>query len=279
MVTANDIHRHLLDSAPWVTPEATVDGPKAGDSTRPVNKAAVCWYPCLNTLRDAHQAGCDLVIAHEPLFWEHARDEQRHRNRGPGAVKHAFLEETGLAVLRVHDSWDQWPGAGIRDSWADFLGFTKRVYASENNTSHAYHAIYEITPQPLAALAHHLADRALLLGEDRVQVMGEPGRIIRTVGLGVGCIGPDESVVEHGADACIMCYDGASYWDLRERLYEAGAAVITVEHGTTEMPGLENLRTYLSSVFKDIEFIYLASHPRPWSVAGAVPRQPDEKTF
>ena len=67
------------------------------------------------------------------------------------------------------------------------------------------------------------------------------------------------------------CNTGASYWDLRERLYEMGSAVITVEHGTTEMPGFENLWYHLKTVFATCEFIYLACHPRPWSVAGASP--------
>ena len=269
MTTPLDIHWYLLGNSPWVDPKATVDGPKAGDLALPVTKAAVCWYPCLETLKEAHEAGCSLVITHEPLFWEHAADEQARRHTGPGAVKHAFLEAAGLAVLRAHDSWDQWPEIGIRDSWARFLGFTNRLYASEQDAGHAYHGIYAVEPQPLVALARHIADKALILGEDRVQVMGDPERIVQRVALGVGCIGPDEQTVERGAEACIMCFDGASYWSLRERLYEMGAAVITVEHGTTEMPGIENLHRHLADVFQDIEFIYLASHPRAWSVSGS----------
>ncbi len=271
MTTALDIHHYLLSNSPWVKPEATVDGWKAGDMMRPVKKAAVCWYPCLETLRTAHAAGCDLVIAHEPLFWEHAGDEQRRRYTGPGAVKHEFLEETGLTVFRAHDSWDQWPDIGMRDSWARFLGFMDRLYVSESDGDHAFHALYAVRPQPLRALAQHSADKVLPLGEDRVQVMGDPERLIHTIALGVGCLGPDEHIVARGAEACVMCYDGASYWDLRERLYEMGSAVITVEHGTTEMPGFENLWYHLKTVFATCEFIYLACHPRPWSVAGASP--------
>jgi putative NIF3 family GTP cyclohydrolase 1 type 2 len=268
MTTGWDIHYYLLENSPWVDPGATVDGPKAGDLARAVTRVAVCWYPCITTLREAHAAGCSLLITHEPLFWEHARDEQRWRHIGPGAARQAFLDETGLAVLRAHDSWDQWPEIGIRDSWARFLGFEQRVYASENDSGHAMHAVYAIPPQRLDALARHIADKARLLGEDRVQVMGDPERTISRVALGVGCIGPDETTVARGAEACIMCYDGATYWDLRERLYEMGAAVITLEHGTTEMPGLESMCNHLRTVFPGVEFIWLAVHPRPWSVPG-----------
>ena len=65
-----------------------------------------------------------------------------------------------------------------------------------------------------------------------------------------------------------MCYDGASYWESRERLHEMGAAVIVLEHGTTEMPGIENLCKHLAEQFSDVAFQYFAGHTCPWTLVG-----------
>jgi len=265
MTTTLDIRDYLISNSPWVNPDTTVDTVKMGDPTREVKKAAVCWYPALATIRAAHEAGCDLLITHEPTFWEHAAPELQWRDKAPGDVKRKFLEETGMVVLRAHDTWDNWPELGIRDSWAKGLGLTERV--REGSSGH-YHGLYAIEPQPLRQFAQYVADRIRPLGEDCVQVMGDPDKVVSRPSLGVGCIVPDKEMVDFGSDVLLMCFDGAAYWAQRERLYEMGAAIITVEHGTTEMWGLESLCKHLAEVFPGIEFQYFAEHPRTWTVRG-----------
>jgi len=165
-------------------------------------------------------------------------------------------------VLRCHDVWDSWPGIGIRDSWADWLGLTERVAESD----HPWHAGYAIEPVPLRRFARMVAEKIAPLGEDSVSVLGDPERIVSRPALGVGCGGPDKDMVDLGADVLIVCYDGASYWATRERLVELGAAVIAVEHGTSEMPGMMNLAKYLRETFSELTVHYLDRHPRTWTV-------------
>lgn len=262
MATAQRIREYLLSNSPWVDPASTVDTIKVGDGGREITKAGVCWFAAMDTIRAAHQAQCQLLICHEPTFWEHDAAEAFWRDKEPGLSKQRFLQKTGMVVLRAHDTWDQWPEIGIRDSWATCLGLTDRVYASQN---HNYHAVYEIPPQTLRSFAQHVAERIRHLGEDSVHVMGDPERVVHRPALGVGCIGPDADIVAQGADVLLLCYDGAPYWAVRERLYEMGPAIITVEHGTSEMPGLENLCRHLQEVFPTIDFRYFAEHPRTWT--------------
>lgn len=263
MTTTLDIRHYLISNSPWIDEKTTVDTVKIGDPSRPVHKAGVCWYPALATVRAARDAGCDLLIVHEPTFWEHAAPEQQWRDKEPGTTKRRLLEEAGMVILRAHDTWDNWPELGIRDSWARGLGFTQRLH--EGSHRH-YHGLYAIEPRTLREFARYVAERIRPLGEDSVQVMGDPDRIVSRPSLGVGCILPDAEMVELGSDVLLMCFDGASYWAHRERLYEMGAAIVTVEHGTTEMWGLESLCKHLAEVFPDIQFEYFAEHPRTWTV-------------
>jgi putative NIF3 family GTP cyclohydrolase 1 type 2 len=266
MPTTQSIREYLLSKSPWVDPASTVDTIKIGDGDREVTRAGVCWFAAMDTVRAAHQAGCELLVCHEPTFWAHEASEAFWRDKEPGLSKQRFLEETSMVILRAHDTWDQWPEIGIRDSWAAFLGLTDRIYVSQ---THNYHAIYEVPRQTLRTFAQCVAERIRPLGEDSVQVMGNPECVIHRPALGVGCIGPDADIVAAGADVLVLCYDGAPYWSVRERLYELGAAVVTVEHGTSEMPGLENLCRHLESVFPMIDFHYFANHPRTWTVTSS----------
>lgn len=264
-ITPNCIREYLLTHSAWVNREKTVDTIKFGDPDKVVKKAAVCWYASIETLRKAYEAGCDLVITHEPTFWEHAASEQAWRAKGPGMAKCALLEQSGMTVLRVHDTWDQWPEVGIRDSWAAFLKLGTCVYTSKETR---YYGVYEVQEQTLRMFAQHVANCILPLGEDSAQVIGDPNRRIKKVAIGVGCATPEEDCIQAGADVVICCYDGAGYWNLRERLHESGAAVITLEHGSTEMPGLENLAGHLREVYPQVEFVYLSNHPKTWTVKG-----------
>ncbi len=262
-MNTQDIHEHLLSRAAWVDRSRTVDTIKAGDPTRPVRTAAVGWISSIDNLRAATELGCELFITHEPTFWEHQAPEGRLRSVEPGRTKQKLLDETRLVVLRCHDVWDSWPEIGIRDSWAAWLGLGKPAAVGQ----HPWHAMYAIAPVPLRDFARRVAERIAPLGEDSVSVMGDPQRVVSRVAVGVGCGGPDKDMIDLGAEVLIVCYDGASYWQTRERLSELGAAVIAVEHGTSEMPGMMNLAKYLRETFPELTVHYLDRHPRTWTVA------------
>jgi len=264
-MNTNDIHEHLLSHAPWVDPSATVDTVKAGDPARPVRTVGVGWIASIDNLRAAVDLGCELFITHEPTFWQHQAPEDKLRGVEPGLTKQKLLDETCLAVLRCHDVWDSWPEIGIRGSWANWLGLTELVAESAD----PWHAMYAIQPVPLRDFARRVAKRVAPLGEDSVSVIGEPERMVSRPAVGVGCGGPDKDMVDLGADVLIVCYDGASYWQTRERLAELGAAVICVEHGTSEMPGMMNLVKYLGRTFPELTVHHLDTHPRTWTVVGA----------
>lgn len=263
--TTNEIREYLLKNSPWVNVGKTVDTVKCGDPDRPVKKAGVAWFPSIWDIRAAIGLGCDLLVVHEPAFWEHTPQEQRWRSRGPGIAKSRALAESGLVILRAHDTWDNWPEIGIRDSWAKHLGFSNRL---REGTSLRWTAVYEIPETTLQGFAQQVADRVRPLGEDSVQVIGDREQKVCRPAIGVGCVVPDQEMVEFGGDALVMCYDGASYWNSRERLAEMGVGIVTVEHGTSEMSGLMSLRDHLAQQFPAVEFVWIAEHPRTWTVKG-----------
>ena len=253
----------MIGSSPWVDPEKTVDTIKYGDGDAKIEKVAVCWYPSLDTIESAIDAGCQLLITHEPTWWDHFDRPGGWRDKGPGLEKTRLLEASDLVVARLHDTWDNWPGIGIRDSFARGLGLD--AFVAEDETR--WHAVYEIPEQSLAEFARFVAGRVEPLGEDSVQVIGDPEMRVCRPSIGVGCGGPEEDMIILGSDVLIMCFDGASYWGPRNRLSEQGVGVITLEHGTTEMWGMESLAEYIRNTWSELEVIYLDNHSKAWHVS------------
>lgn len=263
-MTTNELLRHMIQASPWVDPQSTVDTIKAGDGNRPVAAIAVCWYPSLANLRRAVELGCQLLVTHEPTWWDHHDRPGGWRERGPGLEKTRLLAESGLVVARLHDTWDNWPGLGIRDSFARGLGLEHFVGEDETR----WHATYEVPEQSLREFAGYVARRVAPLGERVVQVMGDPEMRVRRPSIGVGCGGPNEDMIALGSDVLIVCFDGASYWSTRDRLLDQGVGVIALEHGTTEMWGMESLTRYLGDTWPELQVHCLTGHWRPWHVSG-----------
>ena len=259
-MNTNQMLQHMIGDSPWVDPENTVDTIKAGDGEKEIHTVAVCWYPSLETLRAAIELGCDLVVTHEPTWWDHHDRPGGWRERGPGLEKTKLLQDSGMVVARLHDTWDNWPVHGIRDSLAKGLGFTRFVGEDETR----WHATYEVEPQSLRDFARTVAQKVAPLGEDAVQVIGDPEMIVQHPSIGVGCGGPGEDMIDIGSDVLIMCFDGASYWSQRERFAEQGVGVITLEHGTTEMWGMESLARYIEDTWPDLDVHYLDRHWKAW---------------
>ena len=126
-MNTNDILKHMIANSPWVNPETTVDKIKSGDGNKTIKKVAVCWYPSIKTIQSAIDAKCDLLVTHEPTWWDHFDEPGGWRQKSPGLKKTQMLEESGLVIARLHDTWDNWPKIGIRDSFAKGLGLDKFI--------------------------------------------------------------------------------------------------------------------------------------------------------
>ena len=259
-MNAHDILKHMLANSPWVDPEKTVDTIKSGDGNKAIKKVAVCWYPSIKTIQSAIDANCGLLITHEPTWWDHLDNPGGWREKGPGLKKTQMFEASGLVIARLHDTWDNWPELGIRDSFAKGLGLDKFIAEDETR----WHAMYEIPEQTLSSFAEYVARKVAPLGQDAVQVIGDPEMIVKHPSIGVGCGGPKEDMIELGSDVLIMCFDGSPYWSLRDRLAEQRVGVITLEHGTTEMWGMESLAKYIRNTWSDLDVLYLDGHWRTW---------------
>ena len=263
MPTVREIHEHFLSGSAWEDPVKTVDTLKAGDPSQEVTTVAVGWMATIYDLRRAAELGCELFITHEPTFWEHHAPELKNRNAPGGREKTLLLEKTGMAVLRAHDCWDKWPKTGIRDAWAGGLGLTEQVCLSDDGWS----AMYAIPETTLREFSRYVLERVRPIGQDSVQVMGDPELRISRPSIGVGCYTPGLDMIEKGSDCLIGNYDGCwYYWEHRERFVECGAAVITVEHGCTEHWGMKNCADHVAETWPGLTVHYLDLYPRPWTI-------------
>src|SRR5947207_16000499 len=91
---------------PWHS--ETVDTFKAGNPDAPVTGIAVTMMATLDVLQRAVESGNNLIITHEPTFFDHldtATDIAEGESDPVLAAKRAFIEKRGLIIWRFHDHW------------------------------------------------------------------------------------------------------------------------------------------------------------------------------
>src|SRR6267378_4580619 len=124
-LTAHDVVDRIRQNigVPWTEP--TVDTFKDGDSTTRVTGVAVTMMATFEVLQRAAAAGANLVITHEPTFYDHfdRLDVLENEHDALTAAKRAFIREHRMVVVRMHDHWHQRRPEPMSTSLARVLGW------------------------------------------------------------------------------------------------------------------------------------------------------------
>ena len=173
-MTANDVREHLksLDGG-WVDWDNTVDTFKIGDPGAELTGIAVGWMSYTESLRRAHDLGCNLFVCHEPTFYNHHDTDENVFQQAGIRAKRSWIEESGMVVLRCHDLWDQVVDIGIPDSWGQFLGLGDAIDGS------GYFRAYDVTGETALSMARKVAGETRRLGQVSTAVEESPLRRFR----------------------------------------------------------------------------------------------------
>ena len=256
---AKDVQAYLRTlNGGWVDLEKTVDTFKSGDPEAEVRGIAVSWMSTTAALRTALSADCNLFITHEPTYCDHYDDHNGWTFSFEGTrAKRAFIEESGLTIIRCHDLWDQVPTIGIPDAWGEALALGQAVGGE------GYYRVYDVSGRSAGDVARQVAARTRPYGQESVQLIGDPEAQVHRVAIGTGAITPLFGYIgdfgeAYGLDLAICADDGFTYW--REGAYalDAGLPVIIVNHATAEEPGMMRLAEHLRARFSDVPVHFVA---------------------
>ncbi|MFC1520969.1 Nif3-like dinuclear metal center hexameric protein [Elusimicrobiota bacterium] len=247
-----DIIKHFISRADWVDPVHAADRVIVGDSEKDFEHCLVMWSATMSALRAAVEKGSKLIISHEAVFY-HGCDE--HLDNSPARdIKKRFIEENGLTIIRIHDSWDGWPDIGILWTWARFLGFNGKPVKSSGRFEHRF----DIRPVAFGEFAKRVAAKTAVLGEPAVQVMGDPNQQVSKIGIGTGCLCDVLKYIDMDCDCCIVCDDGSRYDESIKYADELNMPVIRVNHATSEEPGIVTLARYINDNLPGLKAEHLA---------------------
>lgn len=261
-LTVSDLNNYLRSL--HEVGENSVDRIIIGDPNAQVTKIGTCWMPYWKTLKEAVDAGVNTMVVHEPTFYKHLdlKHIDEDFNNYPEVGRKSYLEqiekkkkwieENKLAIIRCHDVLDVLPKFGIPYAFGMALGFTNEDIIR----SKPYYNVYRIEPATARDVARNISSKLSKLGQSGVAFYGDENRIVKSIGLGTGCICDPISFMELEADFSIAIDDSVNTWTQTYFAEDTGNPLIIVNHGTSEENGVRMLNAHLKKAFSSKEVIH-----------------------
>lgn len=261
-MTAKELNAYLRSLVE--VDEPSVDKVIVGDPDTVISKIGTAWMPYWHTLKEARAMGVNTMVVHEPTFYTHRDLEEKkwdfHNAPSPAKeaymeqveAKKAWIEANGMVVIRCHDVLDKIKGYGIPFAFGRALGFQE----SDIIRSRTYYNVYKIDPKPAIAVARYIAEKLNSVGQPGVAFYGDERFLVKTVGLGTGCICNPLNFMDLEMDLAIAIDDSINTWTQTTYAEDTGRPLVVVNHGTTEEFGMKELSDQLNKTLTSFETIH-----------------------
>lgn len=259
-MTIQEVVDAVLDAVPGEKAGDTVDTLKCGNPNAEVTGIVTTFIATRAVLAEADRLGANLVITHEPTFYNH-RDETGPLIGDPiFESKRGFLEEERMAIFRFHDYWHRHRPDGILEGFARKLGWSE--HQDRENES-----VFHLPPIRLRDLAKMLRKK---LRASSLRVAGDPEMLCRGVATCLGS-GPWEwhwrALRQESVDV-LICGESAE-WQACEYVRDAAAAarrkgLIVLGHCNSEEPGMEYLAEWLRPLVPGVRVTFVPAGDPFW---------------
>lgn len=262
-LTAREIISRMQShvGVPWQAD--TVDTFKAGNPDEPVTGIALTMMATMDVLERAAASGKNLVITHEPTFYNHLDklDVLAEKEKDPVlATKLVFITEHHLVVWRFHDHWHRRTPDGIEAGMAHVLGWEKQ----QDPENQYLFAVPETTLESLAADLKKTLDIHVL------RVVGDPHLKIKKVALVPGASGfQKETLALERNDVDVLITGEPREWETVEYVADAVAqgkhkGLIILSHIPSEQAGMEECTRWLRTFVNDVPVEFIPAKDPFW---------------
>jgi putative NIF3 family GTP cyclohydrolase 1 type 2 len=245
---------------PWTTP--TVDTFKAGNPDEPVTAVAVTMMATLDVLERAARSGSNLVITHEPTFYNHldSTGQLEKQNDAVLAAKQKFIHDHHLVIWRFHDHWHARKPDGILLGMTHALGWEK----FQNPSDPRLYTLPETTLNDLAeSVKQKLNVRAL-------RVVGDPQLKVTKTGFLPGAAGSERQIqMLERDDVEVLLIGETPEWETIEYVADAVTehkrkALIIIGHIPSEQAGMDECTRWLKTFITDVPVTFTPAAEPFW---------------
>lgn len=255
-ITATEVIDRIKKNVGVEWSRETVDTFKAGDPNAKVTGIALTMMATLDVLQRAAAKNENLIITHEPTFYDHLDTSKELPQGEDDAVlkeKRAFIESHHLIIWRFHDHWHRRKPDGILTGVVKQLGWEK--FQDANNQY-----LFTIPETTLGKLSTELQEK---LGIYVMRVVGDRDMKVKRIAFSPGSAGFHREVAALEMPDIELLITGESReWETVEYVADALAegrhkALVMLSHVPSEQPGMKECTTWLKTFVTEVpvEFV------------------------
>jgi len=271
-LTANEVIERIQQhvGVPWQG--QTVDTFKAGNPGTQVKGISTTVMATMDVLKKSAASGKNLIITHEPTFWNHQDEKTGFDNDPVYACKQSFIRENDLVVWRFHDHWHRRQPDGILTGIVITLEWSRYQKPDVTGVKGSYQGRqYFVLPQTsLKQLATELQTR---LKSRVTRVVGNPQASVTNVALepGYSSLAAAMKTLER-QDVQVLIVGEPREWEGVEYVTDAvtcgqNKALIILGHATSEDPGMEECARWLQTFITEVPIQWIPAGEPYWTVA------------
>jgi putative NIF3 family GTP cyclohydrolase 1 type 2 len=244
----------------WTTP--TVDTFKAGNPDTAVKGIAVTMMATLDVLEHAAANGQNLIITHEPTFYNHLdkTDTLEKQDDAVLAQKQKFIADHHLVIWRFHDHWHMRKPDGILLGMTHALGWEK--FQNPNNEN-----LYTIPETSLEALAVQVKQKVNIVA---LRAVGDAQLKVTKVAFLPGAAGSARQIqLLERDDVQALMIGETPEWETVEYVADAVTehrpkALVILGHIPSEQAGMEECTRWLKTFIHDVPIQFVPAHEPFW---------------
>jgi putative NIF3 family GTP cyclohydrolase 1 type 2 len=262
-ITARQVIERIQKNVGVAWRSQTVDTFKAGNPDAPVKGIATTFMATFDVVQRAARSGKNLVITHEPTFYNHEDDTKDFSADPVYLAKHAFIEKNNMVVWRFHDHWHARRPDGILTGMLEILGWEK--YRNPDNPR-----VLVLPAAPLASLARDMQKR---LKVRTMRVVGDPAMPVSKVALNPGYAslqGATRTLAQPEVDVLVV--GESREWEGVEYAQDAIAAgmkkaLIVLGHVISEENGMSECARWLKTFVTEVPVEFVPAGEPFWAVS------------
>jgi putative NIF3 family GTP cyclohydrolase 1 type 2 len=220
----------------------------------------------MDVLRQAVALHANLVISHEPTFYNHRDDNTLFINDPVYKEKLAYMQDHHLVVWRFHDQWHLRRPEPMTEAFTAAVGWQKYQHAGGPGQKEDP-LFFTLPPTTVNQLAEDLQQK---LHARIVRVIGDPNLRVTGVAYRPGASGEAAQIKALERDDVQALVAGeSSEWEAVMYTQDAQQqhrpkALILLGHSTSETDGMQTAATWLRTLFPDLPVQYINSGEPYW---------------
>ena len=233
----------IISAVPGAPLYDTVDTVKIGDPAQPLGGIVTTFLATAEVIEQAAQLGANLIITHEPIFYNHRDEIDWLADKPVYAAKRRLIEQQRVVIWRFHDLLhtlqpDPTVAGLLEEMGWEAYALPERPY------------VCRIPSMTLRQLADWVKTR---LGIETLRVVGDLDMTCQGIGLLPGCPGRGAQIGTLAQGEVDVVITGEiSEWETSEYVRDAtrlgqGKGLLVLGHAASEEPGMRWVTPWLQA--------------------------------